>query len=98
MQSGALNGLGQYLMRLQWGHHAWFEIVLRFRYEPWTLVDRKVAPWHDTRFRGYGQNKIVHIAHMNASGFKFEVLNNAFLVHRLVNLPCCSRESCMETR
>lgn len=24
------------------------------RYEPWTVVDRVSAPWHDTRFRGYG--------------------------------------------
>ena len=31
---------------------------------------------------GYGQNKIVHIAHMNASGFKFVVLGNAFIIHR----------------
>ena len=53
-----------------------------FRYEPWTIVDRKVAPWHDTRFRGYGQNKIVHIAHMNATGFQFVVLSNAYIMHR----------------
>lgn len=52
------------------------------RYEPWTIVDRMLAPWHDVRFRGYGQNKIVHIAHMNATSFKFVVLGNAFIVHR----------------
>lgn len=45
-------------------------------------MDRKVAPWHDTRFRGYGQNKIVHIAHMNATGFQFVVLSNAYIMHR----------------
>ncbi len=45
-------------------------------------MDRKVAPWHDARFRGYGQNKIVHIAAMNSSGFQFVVLSNAFIVHR----------------
>jgi len=28
------------------------------------------------------QNKIVHVAHLNASGFKFAVLPNAFIVHR----------------
>ena len=45
-----------------------------------------MAPWHDTRFRGYGQNKIVHIAHMNATGFQFVVLSNSYLIHRLVRL------------
>lgn len=57
-------------------------LVMCCRYEPWTIVDREVAPWHDVRFRGYGQNKIVHIAHMNASDFKFVVLPNAFIIHR----------------
>eukprot|EP00955_Chlamydomonas_euryale_P095902 364968-Chlamydomonas_euryale.AAC.8 len=52
------------------------------RYEPWTIVDRLSAPWHDARFRAYGQNKIVHIAAMNASGYQFVVLSNAFIVHR----------------
>ena len=28
------------------------------------------------------KNKIVHVAHMNASGFRFVVLPNAFVVHR----------------
>ena len=36
-------------------------------------MNRKAVPWHDVRFRGYGQNKIVHIAHTNASGFTFMV-------------------------
>ena len=57
-------------------------LLMCCRYEPWTIVDREVAPWHDVRFRGYGQNKIVHIAHMNASDFKFVVLPNAFIIHR----------------
>ncbi len=34
--------------------------VLGHRYEPWILANRKAIPWHDVRFRGYGQNKIVH--------------------------------------
>jgi hypothetical protein len=29
-----------------------------------------------------GQNKIVHIAHMNSSGYSFVVLSNAFVIHR----------------
>ena len=52
------------------------------RYEPWTIVDAMKAPWHDARFRGYGNNKIVHVAHMNSSGFRFNVLPQSFIVHR----------------
>ena len=52
------------------------------RFEPWTIVNRKLAHWHDVRFRGYGQNKIQHIANMNATGFKFVVHPQAFIVHR----------------
>ncbi|KAG1666443.1 hypothetical protein FOA52_015113 [Chlamydomonas sp. UWO 241] len=60
-----------------------YHIEYGSRYEPWTIVDRVVAPWHDARFRGYGQNKIVHVAAMNASGFEFMVVaGEAFIVHR----------------
>ena len=52
------------------------------RFEPWIIANRKIIPWHDVRFRGYGQNKIVHIAHTNASGFKFVVHPTAFIIHR----------------
>lgn len=52
------------------------------RYEPWVLVDRKAACWHDTRFRGYGWDKIIFISALNASFFDFIVHPTAFLVHR----------------
>lgn len=52
------------------------------RYEPWIIASRSLIPWHDVRFRGYGQNKIVHIAHANASGFKFVIHPTAFIIHR----------------
>lgn len=29
-------------------------------------------PWFDVRFRGYGRNKIVFTAALNASGFAFQ--------------------------
>lgn len=56
------------------------------RYEPWIVVDRRAVPWHDVRFRGYGNNKIQHIAHINASGYSFKVLGNSYIVHRWVLL------------
>ena len=43
------------------------------RYEPWGIVDRRRMPFFDVRFRGYGRNKIVFTAALNASGFGFEV-------------------------
>mmetsp|Transcript_23209 Transcript_23209/g.50938 ORF Transcript_23209/g.50938 Transcript_23209/m.50938 type:complete len:525 (-) Transcript_23209:908-2482(-) len=59
-----------------------YKVMYGHRYEPWVVVDRSVAPWHDVRFRGYGQNKIVHIAHMNATGYDYVVLPHAFIIHR----------------
>lgn len=52
------------------------------RYEPWVIVDRLATPWYDMRFRGYGQNKIIHLESLNSSGYAFQVHPEAFLVHR----------------
>lgn len=52
------------------------------RYEPWGIVSRRLMPWFDVRFRGYGRNKIVFTAALNASGFAFEVDQESFIVHR----------------
>lgn len=46
------------------------------------VVDRHNVPWHDIRFRAYGNNKIQQIAHINASHFQFVVHHSAFIVHR----------------
>ncbi len=46
------------------------------------IVDRHNVPWHDVRFRGYGNNKIQQIAHINASRFTFVVHHGAFIIHR----------------
>lgn len=59
-----------------------YKITYAYRFEPWIIADRKAIPWHDVRFRGYGQNKIVHIAHTNASGFEFVVHPTGFIIHR----------------
>ena len=40
------------------------------RYEPWVICDRLAVPWYDARFRGYGQNKIIHLEHMKQLGFR----------------------------
>jgi Glycosyl-transferase for dystroglycan len=50
-----------------------YDITYCRRYEPWGIIDRRLMPWFDVRFRGYGRNKIVFTAALNASGFAFEV-------------------------
>ncbi|KAG2487429.1 hypothetical protein HYH03_013996 [Edaphochlamys debaryana] len=52
------------------------------RYEPWVLVDRLGSTWADTRFRGYGKNKIVQVRALAYDGYDFKVHPSAFLVHR----------------
>jgi hypothetical protein len=39
-------------------------------------------PWFDERFRGYGRNKIVFVAALNATGFSFVVDHRSYVVHR----------------
>ena len=51
-------------------------------FEPWFIGGRIETPWFDTRFRGYGKNKISHVAATASKGHLFEVHPNGFLVHR----------------
>ncbi|GAX73256.1 hypothetical protein CEUSTIGMA_g710.t1 [Chlamydomonas eustigma] len=59
-----------------------YEVKYEYRYEPWVICDRMMVPWYDSRFRGYGQNKIVHLENMNWTGYKFRVHPKAWLIHR----------------
>ncbi|GFH30314.1 uncharacterized protein HaLaN_29145 [Haematococcus lacustris] len=49
-------------------------------YERWFRSDTE----YDIHYgwRGYGQNKIQHIAHINASGFQFVVMPRTYIIHR----------------
>jgi hypothetical protein len=51
-------------------------------YEPWFVIGRARNPWYDARFRGYGWNKVTHVARAKALGFAFRVLPSGYLVHR----------------
>ena len=60
------------------------------KYEPYVVLRRsglQSPPPYDTRFTGYGKNKIQHLQHLRFLGYRFEVLPSAFLVH------CPHRES-----
>ena len=51
-------------------YHKFFNVTepyaIRFKsgYEPYVLVARKLVPWYDERFRGYGWDK-VRLHHVN---------------------------------
>uniref|UniRef100_A0A0M3JTP4 Glycosyltransferase-like protein LARGE (inferred by orthology to a C. elegans protein) n=1 Tax=Anisakis simplex TaxID=6269 RepID=A0A0M3JTP4_ANISI len=59
-----------------------YSVTWRTDYEPYVVVARNETPFYDTRFVGFGWNKVSHIMSMNAKGFDFIVLPNVFIVHQ----------------
>ncbi|EDO48661.1 predicted protein [Nematostella vectensis] len=49
-------------------------------YEPYIVVPKDIVRY-DTRFVGFGWNKVSHIMEVHAQGYEFVVLPNAFIVH-----------------
>ncbi|UXI15086.1 heat shock protein [Sarcoptes scabiei] len=49
-------------------------------FEPYVVVDRDVVRY-DTRFVGFGWNKVSHIMELHAQNYEFVVLPNAFIIH-----------------
>lgn len=58
-----------------------FEVLWRDPWEPF-YFGRNSAPFYDERFRQYGFNRISQVCELHVSGYKFSVLNNAFVVHQ----------------
>eukprot|EP00096_Caligus_rogercresseyi_P012646 TRINITY_DN5364_c0_g1_i1.p1 TRINITY_DN5364_c0_g1~~TRINITY_DN5364_c0_g1_i1.p1 ORF type:complete len:743 (+),score=142.12 TRINITY_DN5364_c0_g1_i1:258-2231(+) len=50
-------------------------------FEPYVMVHKDLIPKYDTRFVGFGWNKVSFILELFASGFEFIVLPNVFMVH-----------------
>ncbi|XP_041366032.1 LARGE xylosyl- and glucuronyltransferase 1-like [Gigantopelta aegis] len=49
-------------------------------FEPYIVI-RKDIPQYDKRFMGFGWNKVSHIMELDAQGYEFLVLPNAFIIH-----------------
>ncbi|KAG1660376.1 hypothetical protein FOA52_012669 [Chlamydomonas sp. UWO 241] len=59
-----------------------YPVEYKRMFEPWYIGHVDVAPFHDSNFRGYGLNKIAHVASLNYYGYTFVVYAGAWLVHR----------------
>lgn len=59
-----------------------YEVDWARAYEPFIVVHRDV-PRFDERFIGFGWNKVQHITHLAALNYKFIVLQDAFVIHKV---------------
>ena len=51
------------------------------QFETPNLASNKNLPYHDSRFRGYGGNKVIHALLLSNRNYEFKVLSNPFLIH-----------------
>ncbi|XP_046382479.1 beta-1,4-glucuronyltransferase 1-like [Ischnura elegans] len=63
-----------------------FEVLWKDPWEPF-YISRNTAPFYDERFKQYGFNRISQVCELHIAGYKFSVLNNAFLVHQGLKTP-----------
>ncbi|XP_047027691.1 xylosyl- and glucuronyltransferase LARGE2s-like [Helicoverpa zea] len=57
-----------------------YEVEWQSDYEPYLVVHRSV-PKYDTRFSGFGWNKVSHSVELRAQGYRAVVLPGAFVLH-----------------
>ncbi|XP_013794341.2 beta-1,4-glucuronyltransferase 1-like [Limulus polyphemus] len=57
-----------------------FEVLWRDPWQPFYIA-RNTVPLYDERFRQYKFNGISQVCELHVAGYRFSVLNNAFLVH-----------------
>ncbi|XP_055329693.1 beta-1,4-glucuronyltransferase 1-like [Paramacrobiotus metropolitanus] len=57
-----------------------YDVEWRDPWEPFVIVHRS-APWFDERFKQYGFNRISHACELFVAGYKFSVLDTAFVMH-----------------
>ncbi|XP_061173936.1 beta-1,4-glucuronyltransferase 1-like [Saccostrea echinata] len=59
-----------------------YEVQWKLPYEPFFIAHKSLLPLYEERFKQYGYNRVSQICEMYVAGYKFFVLNNAFLVHK----------------
>lgn len=57
-----------------------YKITWEPDFEPYIVVRRDI-PEYDSRFVGFGWNKVSHIMQLHAEGYEFIVLPNGFIIH-----------------
>jgi len=57
-----------------------FQVDYLHCFEPYVVMRKDQVPQYDERFRGYGMNKIAHIAEVESLGTEFFVLPEAFVM------------------
>lgn len=57
-----------------------FEVLWKDPWEPFYIA-RNSVPLYDERFKQYGFNRISQVCELHVAGYRFSVLNNAFLIH-----------------
>ncbi|KAG6551277.1 hypothetical protein Mapa_007204 [Marchantia paleacea] len=60
---------------------AMYQVQYKDGYEPYLLCARRLVPWYDERFIGYGRNKVIHAFHVASLDFRFWVHPDWFVVH-----------------
>ncbi|XP_060081641.1 beta-1,4-glucuronyltransferase 1-like [Ylistrum balloti] len=63
-----------------------FSLDWKDPWEPFFITDKHL-PLYDERFKQYGFNRISQVCEMHIAGYRFDVLNNAFLVHKGFKFP-----------
>jgi len=63
-----------------------FEVLWKDPWEPFFISENSVPPF-DERFRQHGYNRISQLCELHVAGYKFAVLNDAFLIHKGYTLP-----------
>ncbi|XP_066956682.1 beta-1,4-glucuronyltransferase 1-like [Macrobrachium rosenbergii] len=60
---------------------ALYEVLWQDPYEPF-YISRVNVPSYDERFRQYGFNRISQVCELHVAGYRFSVLDSAFVVHQ----------------
>ncbi|KAG9436573.1 LARGE xylosyl- and glucuronyltransferase 1 [Apis mellifera carnica] len=58
-----------------------YEVSWEPDFEPYIVVSR-LAPRYDTRFIGFGWNKVSYLTHLTVLNYKYIVLPDTFIIHR----------------